>query len=239
MYAHLKKDGALVEEGTWVFAGETIGLSGKTGYASGPHLHFQVERDRKTFPVRFHEFEGEPADGKKYTSKNSVSPLVRRKREWLDADLAARLAWKYGLASLARPHLESLAQAPDDAGLFRAARDRLKDLPAEGERIFRLADAEREAGNADDALELAALGLESYRGFPVEEKFRELKGRLEENGKRTTVAARHLQIFLEGLRLELRGKPEAAKPYYRIVAESDIATRVVPWAKERLAGTPP
>lgn len=40
-YAHLNK--ALVEPGQRLSAGDTIGLSGSTGYTTGPHLHFGVK----------------------------------------------------------------------------------------------------------------------------------------------------------------------------------------------------
>lgn len=41
-YLHLQKDGVLVEAGERVQAGSPIGLSGATGFASRPHLHFEV-----------------------------------------------------------------------------------------------------------------------------------------------------------------------------------------------------
>ena len=42
-YAHLSA--IYVEEGAIIKKGEEIGLSGDTGYASGPHLHFQIDRN--------------------------------------------------------------------------------------------------------------------------------------------------------------------------------------------------
>jgi murein DD-endopeptidase MepM/ murein hydrolase activator NlpD len=41
-YVHLVQEGALVQMGDWVAQGQAIGLAGATGFASGPHLHFNV-----------------------------------------------------------------------------------------------------------------------------------------------------------------------------------------------------
>jgi murein DD-endopeptidase MepM/ murein hydrolase activator NlpD len=42
IYAHLQRDAVAVAEGEAVEAGRLLGLSGSTGFASGPHLHFAV-----------------------------------------------------------------------------------------------------------------------------------------------------------------------------------------------------
>ena len=46
MYAHLKPEGVLVRIGQRVHAGQPIGLSGNTGFTTGPHLHFAVQVNR-------------------------------------------------------------------------------------------------------------------------------------------------------------------------------------------------
>ena len=43
-YVHLMQDGAIVELGMTVQQGDTLASSGNSGYSSGPHLHFHVER---------------------------------------------------------------------------------------------------------------------------------------------------------------------------------------------------
>lgn len=48
-YAHLKEHSIEVRLGQPVSAGEKLGLSGSTGYSSGPHLHFAVWRLESTF----------------------------------------------------------------------------------------------------------------------------------------------------------------------------------------------
>ena len=46
IYAHLQTQGALVRVGQRVEAGQQIGLSGNTGFTTGPHLHFAVQVNR-------------------------------------------------------------------------------------------------------------------------------------------------------------------------------------------------
>lgn len=57
-YYHLTRDGALVEAGQAVEAGQVIAKSGNTGASAGPHLHFDVtarcpEWGCQTIPIRF------------------------------------------------------------------------------------------------------------------------------------------------------------------------------------------
>ncbi len=65
-YVHLQQNGALVKIGQQVKAGQVIGLSGNTGFTSGPHLHFHVcvpvdGTKIRTFPVKFRTGPGAPA----------------------------------------------------------------------------------------------------------------------------------------------------------------------------------
>ena len=65
-YYHLKQGGVMVHVGQQVNRGDFIGLSGNTGYSSGPHLHFEVSKvvqadDRLSLvsiPIRFKSRDG-------------------------------------------------------------------------------------------------------------------------------------------------------------------------------------
>jgi murein DD-endopeptidase MepM/ murein hydrolase activator NlpD len=46
IYAHLKENGVYVRVGQHVDLGQQIGITGNTGFSSGPHLHFCVQVNR-------------------------------------------------------------------------------------------------------------------------------------------------------------------------------------------------
>ena len=62
VYAHLQLESARVQVGQRVKAGQVIALSGDTGYASGPHLHFCVQMNQNmqlvSVPFQFADANG-------------------------------------------------------------------------------------------------------------------------------------------------------------------------------------
>jgi len=58
VYAHLQPGGVLVHPGQRVRRGQPIGLSGNSGFSSGPHLHFvvQVNRGMRLASIPFRMF---------------------------------------------------------------------------------------------------------------------------------------------------------------------------------------
>jgi murein DD-endopeptidase MepM/ murein hydrolase activator NlpD len=69
-YIHLTTNGALVQTGDTVTAGQPIGRSGDSGCSSGPHLHVALFRDNSSFqkentlPLNFHDADG-PLDSRR------------------------------------------------------------------------------------------------------------------------------------------------------------------------------
>ncbi len=66
-YVHLQPHGNLARLGQTVRKGDQIGLSGSTGFADRPHLHFEVSvtldgEHEKSLPVTFHTAQGDISD---------------------------------------------------------------------------------------------------------------------------------------------------------------------------------
>lgn len=78
-YVHLSPGDLAVKAGQRVSRGEQLGLSGDTGFATGPHLHVDVstsagDGDFRTFPFRFAVAPGreeEPVEGAQYSAWES------------------------------------------------------------------------------------------------------------------------------------------------------------------------
>ncbi len=77
IYAHLSV--MLVREGDVVDKGEQIGASGVTGFASGPHLHFQMDRAEAPWHP-YWPFSGEEARRAKLTMAQAVDSGLGRAR---------------------------------------------------------------------------------------------------------------------------------------------------------------
>ena len=71
VYFHLQQDGALVDLYDVVGAGQPIGLSGNTGFSTGPHLHVEVDDlFFDSVPLLFEECDGPCVGSFPYTSRN-------------------------------------------------------------------------------------------------------------------------------------------------------------------------
>ncbi|GEM_PF-2223526 len=86
LYLHLMFHGALVKVGDQVGQGRPIGYSGDTGFGTGPHLHFMVEKTlplnwfSQSIPVHFADVAangGVPVEDSAYTSGNAGAAVTR------------------------------------------------------------------------------------------------------------------------------------------------------------------
>lgn len=76
-YAHLSAQ--LITEGTVVTKGQEIGLTGQTGFATGPHLHFQVDKDTAPWHP-YWLFTSKEATDEGYSFTKAVDKGLHRER---------------------------------------------------------------------------------------------------------------------------------------------------------------
>ena len=88
-YVHLLHRGVRVRIGQRVRQGEVVGVSGNTGFTTGPHLHFEVygitaDLDRETIPVYFLTAGGREVlrEGARYTNPGSRPTTGDGPRGW-------------------------------------------------------------------------------------------------------------------------------------------------------------
>lgn len=55
-YVHILKDSSRVKVGQKVFPGEVLCLSGNSGFSPKPHLHFQLNKGKKSIPFGFIDY---------------------------------------------------------------------------------------------------------------------------------------------------------------------------------------
>jgi murein DD-endopeptidase MepM/ murein hydrolase activator NlpD len=79
-YAHLSAFGAGIKRGTKVAQGRPVGYVGQTGWATGPHLHFELRhRNRPLDPLRATLFGAPPLEGKQLQAFNrQANTLLQR-----------------------------------------------------------------------------------------------------------------------------------------------------------------
>lgn len=83
-YLHLQKNGAFVKEGQYVNSGDVIGLSGNTGWTTGPHLHFECcifgNNVIQSIPVKFYDGSVTgyvPKSGRRYSVLGTCNPKIK------------------------------------------------------------------------------------------------------------------------------------------------------------------
>jgi murein DD-endopeptidase MepM/ murein hydrolase activator NlpD len=88
-YVHLAHKGNAVKVGDTIRRGQFIGLSGNTGFSTGPHLHFAVfkarnGKERATIPVRFQTTVTSSAllvEGRSYRAPSTAHQVVQAPAE--------------------------------------------------------------------------------------------------------------------------------------------------------------
>ena len=79
LYYHIDKDSSTVKTGDRVRQGQVIALAGNVGYANGVHLHFQIQKEEKSWgqSISFLFEEASTIEAHKiYTSQNKLNKFA-------------------------------------------------------------------------------------------------------------------------------------------------------------------
>lgn len=210
VYMHLKFQEVKVKVGEMVLQGDVIALSGATGNATGPHLHFQVERDGRSIPVTFEDVEthgGVPQEGRSYTSRNTLG---------IPAEVKDRLT--------ALQRAVQLAEAEGAWGIVYLASKRISEeklrvpYPPQEEarrRMEAVAAKAAEAARQGDLFELfrAQAAFEGVPDAPIRRTLVAVES--DPAAREARSRARAWEYFYRALRNEVEGKLPSARLLYR------------------------
>jgi hypothetical protein len=180
-YAHLQKDGAFVEVGERVIAGDVIGLSGDTGKSASPRLTFTLRKEDKdgpSIPVKFVEIpdDGVPKADQTALSQNVAVRYVPGWRTTRDAVDFYKLCVQIGTTAVALPLLEAAKKSPPKIkhpsidSLLRERDETLeKHRLASGDALTALKTA-REARDIDALAAFATFGPLDFADMPATAK---------------------------------------------------------------------
>ncbi len=97
-YVHLQKNGSLVIKGDKIEKGQLIGLSGNTGWSSGPHLHFMVAKNQNfkniTLPIKFLNYNEElfiPRESNSYYAYHPGRPDFEVQDSFQESQFEAKM----------------------------------------------------------------------------------------------------------------------------------------------------
>lgn len=243
-YAHLQKDGAEVQLGEFVFAGDLIGYSGATGFAQSPHLHFEVRRDGKSVEVRFLDQAGRtlvPREGGRYASGNRPAVPKEKKEACRKAMAEASLGLQYDVYAIAYAAFQRvLALKLPESEPVRVARAGIEEIARRAEdRVARISGWIA-AGQIEAAVEETLLSRRRWAATPAEGRFAEMDAKVGGCGEyrktlaRLWVVLRQQTMFHMALALELEGRQDEARRVYQELDRLDPNASYAVWARERL-----